>query len=351
MAEERTNHTRSLLAYPEKWTDKYSQEDKDNVRMLIDWINEGQEHDPGYANQRSLKKLGTQARMAYSTVQAVTSGVYVSPPTQHITKLLEAMRLTIDRSRAGHGHEFPFVETSVYRTVIAAAKRAQLYRNFSVVSAYVGTGKTYALKKLIENNDNVILIEATPDMNAGVLVSDLAERTSAVVHKSSRYSSGTKAEKMRGIITALKGSDTLIILDEAETVTGQTLEYLRRIRDQAEVGVLLTGTEKLGPLVRDPRGRFGQISSRVGFWPKTIRAITEDDAAALTEAGLGMELEEAVLDAFWQMCDGSARVLCDALIPGVRDYGTGKGMTLTPELVFKIGEEVLGFRRPARRVA
>ena len=117
------------------------------------------------------------------------------------------------------------------------------------------------------------------------------------------------------------------------------------------IGVVLAGTEKLKPLIMDPQGRFGQISSRVGFWPPVIKGITPDDSEALAMAALSdidVELSEEVLDAFWQMCDGSARVLVSALIPGIKDYGLKKKKELTPELIYKVGQNLLGFKKTRR---
>jgi DNA transposition AAA+ family ATPase len=139
-------------------------------------------------------------------------------------------------------------------------------------------------------------------------------------------------------------------MDEAETLTEQSLEYIRRLRDIAGIGIVLTGTERLFPMVHDPRGRFGQISSRVGFWPPVIKSITEEDSVALARsalAGDGVEeqIDDEVLDALWQVCGGSARLLCEAIIPGVRDYGLRRGLALSPGLIFKVGQDVLGFNK------
>lgn len=343
-------HTQSRDSYPDAWGDKYSEQDQADVCAIIDWINEGQEHSPGYENQRSQTKLGLMAGLSQSAMSAILQGKYVSPPSKHLKKMLDAMRRFNQRESEGV-LDCPFTQTSVYQTVTAACKRAHLYRNFAVVSAFVGTGKTRCLKHYAANNSNVYLIEATPDMNAPVLVSELVQLTGAVVHKTNKYSSGTKAEKMVAIIRALKGTDSLIILDEAETVSTATLEYIRRISDTARVGVVLAGTQRLQPLIKDPEGRFGQISSRVGFWPPIIKGIREEDAYALTRAAFGdqVDVSPEVHDALWQMCDGSARVLVEALIPGVKDYGLRKGKELTPDLVFHVANQLLGLNISRRR--
>lgn len=347
------DHEQSQVGIPTNWESKYTEDDKAKVARIIAWLNQGQSHEPGYANQRSQTKLAKAANVKHSTLNTILSGKYPSPPGRFLDMALEAIERHGKRERFGV-RDLPFIETSIYKVVTAACHRAHLYRNFSVVSAVVGTGKTTALKHYALQHANVVLIEADPDMNASVLLTELVEKTGAVVHKGSKYSAGTKAERMRAVVMALKGTDSLLILDEAETVTPQTLEYVRRISDKAGIGVVLAGTEKLKPLLRDPRGRFGQISSRVGMWPKIVEGITEADAHALAQAAHqddDVELTPEVLDAYWQMCDGSARVLADDLVPGVRDFGLRKGLELTPALIFKVGQEVLGFDEPKARRA
>lgn len=350
MTEAVIKHIQSAVSVPTAWTDAYTEGDKAKVAEIVDWLNAGQAHAPGYQHQRSQIKLAKMAKINQATLNTSLSGKYPSSPTKWLDIAIDTIRRVGERER--DVRRTPFVETTVYQAVQAACHRAHLYKNFSVVSAYVGTGKTTAVKRYAETHANVILVEADPDMNAGVLVNMLAELTNAVVHRANKYSAGTKAEKMRGIINRLTGTDSLLILDEAETVTTQCLEYVRRISDKAGVGVVLSGTEKLKPMIKDPHGRFGQISSRVSFWPAVIQGITERDAHAITEAAFEMddvELTPEILDAFWQVCDGSARVLANSLIPGVRDYGLRRGKELAPELVFKVGQELLGFNRPGRR--
>lgn len=337
-------HIKSAIDPPATWHSAYTDTDRAGVLEIVTWLNDGQVHEPGYANTRTQKKLARAAKIDHSTLNTVLRGRYVSPPGKFIAKALDVIRRWDLREDEGVS-DTPFVETSVYRLAAAACHRAHLYRNFAVVSACVGTGKTRAVKHYAAHNANVILIEATPDMNAGVLLGELVPLTGAVVHKANKHSGGTKSERMAAVIRALKGTDSLLILDEAETVSTQTLEYVRRISDKAGIGVVLSGTEKLQPLLRDPLGRFGQISSRVGFWPPVVRAITEEDAHAIARAALSDQaLDDEVLDAFWQMCDGSARVLAASLIPGVTDYGLKKGKPLTSELVLKVGQDVLGFK-------
>lgn len=336
-----TNTVYRTLPYPANWSDKYNADNKRDTKRIIDWLNN---------NEISQATISKAADISNTTFNNVVKGKYISPPSLYIIKIMDTIERYDKRGDEGI-QDCPFVETTVFRAVTAACTRAHLYRNFSVVPEFVGTGKTRSLKHYAAHNSGVIVIEATPNMNPGVFISELVIQTGAIVHKSSRHSSGTLAEKVSAVITALKHTDSLIVLDEAETVCTSTLEYLRRISDKAGVGVVLAGTEKLKPLIKDPQGRFGQISSRVGFWPPVIQGITKDDAIALARAAFGdqVEISDESLDALWQMCDGSARVLVSALIPAIKDYGLKKNHPLTPDLIFTVGNNILGFTTRSNR--
>ena len=168
----------------------------------------------------------------------------------------------------------------------------------------------------------------------------------------SKYSEGTTAQKFTAVVKALSGTGGLIIVDEAETMQPRALHYLRRIRDKAEVGVVLAGTEYLTGLIRPEHGQFDQIRSRVGMWPATVTGISRDDADEIVLATFDDAPPDAdVLDAMWSYCDGSVRVLAEDLIPALRDYGTAKGTPLSPTLVQQIATQVLGLqaRKPGVR--
>lgn len=327
----------TLKVVPETATEFYTLDDIANVRTINEWLDE---------NQHSLKYLADSISISRSQLSRILAFKYTAPCGDSISKILKFIEREEQRTLSEKASGF--VETSVYRVMTAACRRAHLYRCLSAVSAFVGTGKTLAAREYAANTPGTILIEAIPGMTAGVLLSELVKKTDAIVHKSVQFGSGSLPQKMAAIIEALKGTDSLLILDEAETVSPKALEFMRRISDIAGVGLVFCGTERLKSLIGDPHGRFGQINSRVIFWPKVIESITRVDSDALVKAALASQSVKPSaesLDAFWAMGGGSARVLCHGLIPGIVDYGLQQGHSLTPDLVYKIGDDLLGFKR------
>jgi DNA transposition AAA+ family ATPase len=148
---------------------------------------------------------------------------------------------------------------------------------------------------------------------------------------------------MAGLIKSLKGSDRVILVDEANWLPKRSFGALRRISDVAEIGVVLVGTAELLPMVQDPEGRFGQISSRIGFWPALAKQISEKDCALLVTSYCAEELPDAVLKAFYGCCEGSARTLKN-LLKNTYRYANKNNADITPELIKRINQQAMAGR-------
>jgi len=265
-------------------------------------------------SQAALARL---ARISGSSLNQILKGVYPTPPGKLLASIESAMR---NFDEGGTDASTP-VETSVYKLAFSACHMARRYRNFAVLTSFVGTGKTYALKRYTRANPNTWLIEATPTMTPQSLVRLLARTALGADPK------GSMDDKFRAVVDALRNTDSLLIVDEAETLTPHQLHTLRRLRDLANVGIVLAGTEWLTGLIKPERGQFDQIRSRCGFWPETVRCISLEDAAALVQANLGTEdVPDDVVARLYAYSRGSARMLVEGLLAALREYRRGRAL-------------------------
>jgi hypothetical protein len=277
--------------------------------------------------QAALARL---SRVAASTLNQILNGGYATSPTKQLASVESAMRHADETTT----DTVAPVETSVYKLAQTACMMARRYRNFAVLSCWVGTGKTFAVKDYARKNPNTHLIEADPTMTQQTLVKMLARRVLGVEFK------GGMADRFTAVIDALKNTDSLLIVDEAETLTPKQLHLLRRLRDIANVGILLCGTENLSGILKPEFGQFEQIRSRVGFWPDTVRQITQEDAAALIQSGFGTEdVPEEVVLRLYQYCKGSARMLNEGLIAGIKEFRRGRALDV--KLVDAVAKQAL----------
>jgi DNA transposition AAA+ family ATPase len=277
--------------------------------------------------QAALARL---ARTSSSTLNQILKGNYLTSPS----KILMAVESAIRRVDETDSQNIGIVETSVFKLAQAACTQARSYRNFAVLSAYVGLGKTFAIKHYANKNPNTYLIEATPLMTVNSLVKLLARTVLGCEVK------GSLEDKFQAIIDALRNTDSLIIIDEAETLTPKQLHTIRRLRDIAGIGIVLSGTEHLRGILKPEHGQFDQIRSRIGFFPETIKAITQDDAAALIQASfMSEEIADEVIEKMYKYCKGSARMLVEGLIAGLREFRAGRVLDI--KLVDAVAKQAL----------
>lgn len=306
-----------MSTYPEH----YTPDDIQLVDEIKTWMAERN------YKQAALARL---ARISPASLSQILGGTYATPPGVLLVKIASAMKHADDTA----ADVVAAVETSVFRLAQTAFQMARRYRNFAVVSAYVGTGKTFAAKFYQRTTPNTYLVEATPTMTVQSLIKLLARTVAGYEGK------GSIDDKFRSIVDSLRNTDSLLIVDEADTLTPSVLHTLRRLRDLANIGIVLCGTEQLTGLIRPERGQFDQIRSRTGFWPETIKTITKDDATALVQAAFGEEaISDEVNARLFAYCKGSARMLIEGLVAAITQFRNGRELTV--QLVDAVAKQAL----------
>jgi DNA transposition AAA+ family ATPase len=310
---------------PTEYMETYSEANRVAVGHIYQWLN----------NTMGISKqwLSTTTGLPNGTIASVLSGKYNANPTMQLNAMIDAIQRHGERVEKGIDGDV-FAETSIYKLAVTVCNRARTYRNFGVLSGYVGTGKTTALKRYAADNSGVILVEADPDMTSTNLLDDIIEQI-GIANPGQSINA-----KFRAITKAMKGTDRLIIVDEAEKTKTAALEYLRRIRDKAGIGIVLAGTERLHAIIAREHGVFDQIRSRAPFVPPIQRSITKEDATQLIRNALPQADDDSA-KAFWSLCKGSARMLCEGLIPTVKDYGLGQGHELSAKLVLAVAKQAM----------
>lgn len=333
MTQDKTQTTRYEV--PAQFAESYGDKDQLAVQRIYEWLNANPKHNKSWLARASTIKEGT--------LSSILTGKYAASPSEHLKAMLNATMRTDERRELGI-NETIFVNTATWRLCLAVCNHAFRQRDFGVFAGYVGTGKTTALKQYTKKHTGVYLIEADPDMNANILMTDLLEAMGIA-------SAGlNRSERFRMTVKALKGTESLIIVDEADKIQPKSLEYLRRIRDKAEVGIVLAGTEKLQAMINRRHGQFDQIRSRVSMWPNLIKGISKEDANAVLEQHFPQLISDApnrlddadgIKDMFWRFSGGSMRLLAEGLIPAVKTYGLSKH-EFSANLVRDVGKQVLG---------
>lgn len=310
------------------FTPAYSEEDKTKVAAIVAWL--------AADDSRTGADLCRATDIKEGTRSSILNGSYASSPTKFLDKMLDA----IDRSTERHEAktDIPFTETSVAKLMIQVCRRAHVDRDFGILAGRVGVGKTSALREYVKRSPSAVLVEAFEGIDHSTFIRELATATGLTV------TNGTTSSQTARLINQLKSSDCVILVDEANHLPKRSFGALRRISDVAGIGIVLVGTQELLPMVQDPDGRFGQISSRIGYWPAVIKKIELADAQALIRSYFKNDVIPAeILKAFYDCCEGSARTLRNLLRNVYRKSSKNK-VSLTVELIHKTNADAMAGR-------
>ena len=197
--------------------------------------------------------------------------------------------------------DVPVAETTALDSVRKAAAMAQDEADIAVIVGDSGTGKTTALRTYVAESHSAILIEVDSSFTKNVLMEEIA-RAVGVETK------GSLTTVTKRVVDALRGRDTVVMIDEADYLSDGSLELIRRvINDKAQTGVVLAGLPRLKYKLENLRNDHQQLTSRVGVLLE-IKRLSKPDAVKIIE-GVWRELEKETIEAFIKFAGGSVRTL------------------------------------------
>lgn len=197
--------------------------------------------------------------------------------------------------------DVPVAETAALDSVRKAAAMAQDDADIAVIVGDSGTGKTTALRAYAAESHSAILIEVDSSFTKNVLMEETA-RALGVETK------GSLTAVIGRIVEALRGRDTVLLIDEADYLSDGSLELVRRvINDKARTGVVLAGLPRLKYKIENLRNDHQQLTSRVGILLE-VKRMGKPDAVKIIE-GVWRNLPKETMDAFVKLANGSVRTL------------------------------------------
>ena len=266
-----------------------------------------------------IKELKDYLKVKNYTLSKVAKAVNLSNATLHlwmnnnykgnVKKIEDAVSkfLEIDRMRENK-IKIEFVKTTVVDDIFEIAKICHVENEIGVCCGNAGLGKTFAVKRYAIEHTDVILVEADLGYTPKVLFSE--------IHKKLGFDGfGTIHALFEDIITKLKYSGRLIIIDEAEHLPYKSLELLRRVYDKAQIGILLVGTHSLITNLRGKQKQYAQLYSRVGITTALNPLFKQDEEAIISKV---IPDYHSIHPTISHYCAGNTRVLTKLLARAVR---------------------------------
>ena len=230
--------------------------------------------------QLSYSAMAREAGVGESSLNAFINGKYTGDNFALAEKMARWLDSQAQRSklRAVLPKAPSFVSTPTVEAILGLLTYAQHVPTMAVVSGGAGIGKTMAIEHYRAENPNVFLVTGQPSLTTpfGVLI-ELA-RVVGVAERSAE-------RRCFAIIERLRGTESLIIVDEAHHLPTKVIDQLRHIFDMAKVGLALLGNAgiygRLEGASRSPD--FAPLFRRIGMRMTRPRP-TAADIRAITDA-------------------------------------------------------------------
>lgn len=229
----------------------------------------------GYQQKQVAQLLG----VSVATVSLYLKGEYngnVADIDRKVDELIERDKAKVVEAK----YNTAFVPTLAARRGMEVMAFAHVEGEINVIYGSAGLGKTQMLKEYERQNSSAVLIEVDPSCTPKVLLRKIAEAVGANAR-------GVNNELLDSIVSKLKGSERLLMIDEAELLSTRSLEFIRRIHDLTGVGVVLAGMPRLLINLKGKNNELAQLYSRVGFACDLGNALSEEDLGLLAESALG----------------------------------------------------------------
>lgn len=213
----------------------------------------------------SWQKLSDESGVPQGTLSPFVGGTYLGNNERVAADLARWLDTRAERARtATILPPVPdFLMTPTAQDIFAALSFAQAATDFTVLVGSPGLGKTTALEAYCKRSSNVWMITADHmSKTASSLLAVLAERMGVQERRSAFVG--------RAIAARVRGSNGLVIIDDAQQLDATAFDQLRTsVLDMGECGIAVSGNAKMLVALQgsaDTRTlAFAQLHSRVGM--------------------------------------------------------------------------------------
>ncbi|MDD6911327.1 AAA family ATPase [Actinobacillus minor] len=271
----------------------------------------------GLQQKQAAQMLG----VSVATVSLYLKGQYagdVASLDQKVDEMIARYKEKVSEAK----YSSEFVSTLTARRGMDVIKYAHIEGELNVIYGAAGLGKTQMLKQYAKENSGAVLIEVDSSCVPKTLLKRIAKAIGAT-------DTGTNDTLLEAITAKLKGSERVLLVDEAELLSTRSLEFIRRIHDFTGVGVVLAGMPRLLINLKGKNNELAQLYSRVSFALDLGNQLPASDLALLAENALGTsEYNDTLLSA----AKGNARRL-SKLMRGVVRTAEINGMEINSEMI------------------
>jgi DNA transposition AAA+ family ATPase len=242
----------------------------------------------GISQNRAAKDIG------YSS--PVLSDYRNNKYSGDVESLEEAIVKWLGRVEQAHARKkVPVVETDQLRKICNAIALAHAEGDIALVVDDAGGGKTTAARRYAEQNPRTtIYIDVVRGMNVRGLTGKIAE---ALGLDTLRVNQQVLVQQ---VSAALADRNMVVILDEADYLKADALEFSRRlVNDLGKSGLVLVGLPRLTGTIQNLKNDHRQLESRIGVY-LPLSGLSKKDGRKIAQS-VWPDVDDEVVDAMYRV--------------------------------------------------
>ncbi len=254
----------------------------------------------------SIQAVADDIGLSRPTVTLYLNGKYDSDPRNVEEKLADyleretGMRIDAGVSRPQVRKPSGALTCRDALAVLSLCDQCSQLRQLGVIVGRSGVGKTHSLRRYAASNKRVAYVECSDAMGLRDLAEAIADALGLPLISGNIYG---MVKAIRNFLNTNK--EWLLIIDEADKLaskdTFKKMEMLRNIKDQADVGMVIAGEERLGDLLAQPE--LERMVNRVDCYAR-LSGLSADEARKYI-LSYGAEADEEALNELVSRATGS----------------------------------------------
>ena len=225
---------------------------------------------------KSQRQISRETGLSTSVISQFLNSSYAGDNEEVARAISQYLTISKMRLNAVSTTQF-YPELRNTKDVLFTCFYAHQHNEIALVTGDAGAGKTTGLHHYTDTSTGVIFVTAnacTTSATAvlGLICKELGQRVP-----------GRKAMLMDVLVEQLKGSNRLIIIDEADHLSLDALQAVRNINDLAGVGIVLSGNDKIYRQMLAGRRsyEFDQLRTRIVVRKKVVNDYTIEEMTAI----------------------------------------------------------------------
>lgn len=214
-----------------------------------------------YQNRTGMPQVAIARELGFksgSLVSDFLNGKYKAPHMV-IPKVEELVRYKEEKELSPQAPDF--ADTTIAKRIMNTIKNCQIQGKLGCIFGDAGVGKTTSIKQYCKENSLAVMLTMSP---AFASVAGFNEKLSEQINIKERSSRHFYAKA----VNRLSSSGMVVIIDEAQHMTNNTIEHIRCMCDESGAGFVLVGNEMVYKRIDgDGRPEFAQWRSRLGGEP------------------------------------------------------------------------------------